>query len=177
MKKTVFSLLLILAINSCNTPYTPPEVVGTWIISAAETQTFYLYGQGYSLDIYPELKEKVFAASDIMQDLLKDPKSIILEKDGKFQFKFFSGDIARGNYTQENNIVFFKFETDHYPQVDGLFAETNGVDLLLYLSSVIVKPMFLQYLNATDEEINILFGADNPLLLDMEGAILYKISK
>ena len=177
MKKTVLLLWLALFAAgmavSCNKPLTPPEIVGTWGSYLYDYNPFYLLGNAEELESYPELKSKVYDAYDMMTQVLKDPETITILEDGTFTFIFRSGDIANGQYIQNGSFIYFTFTSGHYPQVDAIFGETDGINMILHLNSLIVKPIYLGFLDLKSDEYELLFGELNPIITDMRAEVAF----
>jgi len=179
MKKTPhlfpFCLLLfnLLFIAGCNKPYTPPEIVGTWNLSPESYQSFWVFGNPDAMLFYPELDEKIKDAMTIIEKTPKDPESITIEEDGHFKCKLVSGEIASGTWSQQNQVIYFYFTSGHYPEVDYLISETDGVNMFLYFSTLTMKPPFLELLDLNNDEYEILFGNEDPIITSVERQIVY----
>ena len=180
MKKTVvlFWLALFAAgmAGSCNKPYTPPEIIGTWGSYLSDYSPFMLYGNAEALDYYPDLKSKVEEANEVMNQILKDPETISISEDGTFTFIFRSGDIARGSYIQNGSYIYFTFTSGHYPEVEALFGETDGITMILHLNSLIIRPIYLGLLDLDIDEYELLFGESNPILSDMRAEVAFSFT-
>ena len=180
MKKTVFLFWLALFVAGlavgCNKPFTPPEIVGTWGSYLSDYEPFFLYGDAEALDYYPDLKIKVDDANDMMNQVLKDPETISILEDGTFTFIFRSGDIAKGSYLQNGSYIYFTFTSGHYPEVEALYGETDGVNMFLYLNSLIIKPIYLRLIDLDSDEYELLFGESNPILTDMRAVLVFSFN-
>jgi len=190
-KRTSFPYIALLAFGfwttSCNKPYTPPEMIGTWHIGApVQGNMLYSYVDANSEiahrieNLYfeglisEELQEKLHNASVATAETLEELRTVSFSLDGTFTLTFDFQPSAYGTFTQDGSYLYFTCETNHYPEVEGKFlGMSDGTILIIYPSSLTLMPLFLPYL--TEEEIELVFGTANPNT-GLEGAIYFSRS-
>ena len=188
-KNITFSLCLALFVlgapfSSCNKPFVPPDLVGTWMIGHSSDHEIKCYLEfdmltvehlkstilelngDYEWDFPPEyslLKQKIDWAADATKAFLEDLQTITIYEDGTFRFTYesFLSD-ATGTYEQENSYIFFHCSTSHYPEAEGvLFALSNGSEMEVRPHSLILMSHFLPHF--AEEEIELIFGNSKPI--------------
>jgi len=173
--------------TSCNKPFTPPEMIGTWHIGASDQGNMLysyvhanieisnrienLYIEGL---ISEELEEKLHDAFVATSETLEGLRTVTFSADGTFTFTYDFQLNAYGTFTQEDSYIYFTCETNHYPEVEGkLIGMSDGSLLIIYPSSLTLMPLFLPYF--TEEEIELVFGTPNPNT-GLEAAIYFSRS-
>jgi len=168
-------ILLVMATNfsSCNKPYTPPEMTGSWSFL---DNSFSLTVNQLALGYTELLETKLIAAVERMKDVqkLNDPQTIKLASDGTFQFIFSTLDVATGTYRQENQIIYFTFLSGHYPEIEELIGYSDGIYLEIHLSILTFESLFVACLDVELEEYERLFHAEDPIIREMSAFIVYR---
>ena len=194
MKKKVYPSLLLLALlfisfstSTCNKPFTPPNMVGTWTIGTSiggsVVESFISFDR-VSLDrlnnldaaqlLSESLKTRITDAATATNISLRDLRTITFFSDGTFTFTFETSYNAQGTYTQDGSYIFFTCATGHFPEVDGfVLGISDGSLLEVYPSTLTLMPIFMNFLDIDSDERELLFGNPlEPVISGME-AIIY----
>jgi len=166
-----FYSIFIFSLSSCNSKAAPYEIFGTWTYI---NNSFSLSYNRTVIGFTPQLENKIIEACNKMSTILVDPHSIILDSEGNFRFIFKSNDVATGSYSLDKQILTFIITSGHYPEVESLFAVTDGELLELYFGILSFKQIFVSLLELSDEELHLLFREENPVINRIDASILYQ---
>ena len=181
MKKVIFPLLMYLPIiglacgtNSCNKPYTPPDITGTWsyqdfLFAIQVNKTV----NGYDSELEKKLSEAVYQ----MDAAVTDPQTIVINPDNTFKFMYAYTEMGTGTYSIDNlGYIYYTFTSGFYPYKEAI-ALSDGTLMELYLNLDTVKPIFLSFLDVEGEVLNLLFDKDNPIITGMQASTIYRRTK
>ena len=179
MNHKVFRLLIMLSfliagLSSCNKPYTPPEIVGTWTLNSAEVY----FGLIFNIETYESfpqsLKDKIQQSPQLMEDVLKELKTITILENNTFTLTHASGQKSSGTYTQDNQYINFTFSPDYYPNANEWQAIAEDKSLWLYPNYQYIKSLFITLTGLDNVESDLVFNENNRTQIQIN--IPYKLS-